>query len=81
MNAAMPSSAEAQPATERAETEQEGGEAETSRSERRAWSRDEDESITRLVTHYGIKRWSLIAQHLEREVPGSVRSGKQCRTR
>jgi hypothetical protein len=49
--------------------------------ERRAWSRKEDEAIMRLVSLHGVKRWSLIAQHLGKEVPGTARTGKQCRTR
>ncbi|KAG5192468.1 Homeodomain-like protein, partial [Tribonema minus] len=49
--------------------------------ERRAWSKREDDAISGLVTHYGVKRWSLIAQNLSKEVEGAVRSGKQCRTR
>ncbi|CAM9795314.1 unnamed protein product, partial [Pylaiella littoralis] len=39
------------------------------------WSRDEDDSLMRLVEQYGAKRWSVIAMHL----PGRI--GKQCRER
>ncbi|CAM9526486.1 unnamed protein product, partial [Scytosiphon promiscuus] len=39
------------------------------------WSREEDESLMRLVQQYGPKRWSVIAMHL----PGRI--GKQCRER
>ncbi|KAG5178565.1 Homeodomain-like protein, partial [Tribonema minus] len=49
--------------------------------ERRSWTRCEDEAIVRLVAEHGVKRWSLVAQHLNMEIVGVVRSGKQCRTR
>ncbi|CAM9560864.1 unnamed protein product [Choristocarpus tenellus] len=49
--------------------------------ERRAWSRKEDEAITRLVIDHGNKRWSVIAGSLSKEVSGVLRTGKQCRTR
>ncbi|KAK4338015.1 hypothetical protein RND71_042502 [Anisodus tanguticus] len=39
------------------------------------WSKEEDEVIAELVTKYGPKKWSTIAQHL----PGRI--GKQCRER
>ena len=40
-----------------------------------AWSDEEDQRLKELVTKYGPKRWSLIAEHL----PGRI--GKQCRER
>ena len=49
-------------------------------SQRRAWSRKEDDAIMRLVGKHGTKRWAIISQELNKEVPG-FRSGKQCRTR
>lgn len=49
-------------------------------SQRRAWSRKEDDAIMRLVTKHGTKRWAVISQELNKEIPG-FRSGKQCRTR
>uniref|UniRef100_A0A7N0V6Z4 Uncharacterized protein n=1 Tax=Kalanchoe fedtschenkoi TaxID=63787 RepID=A0A7N0V6Z4_KALFE len=39
------------------------------------WSKEEDEVIVQLVSQYGAKKWSTIAQHL----PGRI--GKQCRER
>ncbi|KAK4401177.1 Transcription factor R-4 [Sesamum angolense] len=39
------------------------------------WSKEEDEIIIELVSKYGPKKWSTIAQHL----PGRI--GKQCRER
>ncbi|CAA0830544.1 myb domain protein 1 [Striga hermonthica] len=39
------------------------------------WSRDEDEMLSRLVSSFGARNWSLIA----RGIPG--RSGKSCRLR
>ncbi|KAL2940052.1 Transcription factor MYB3R-1 [Bienertia sinuspersici] len=39
------------------------------------WSKEEDDIIVQLVTKYGPKKWSTIAQHL----PGRI--GKQCRER
>ncbi|KAJ8609882.1 hypothetical protein CTAYLR_007492 [Chrysophaeum taylorii] len=49
-------------------------------SQRRAWSRKEDDAIMRLVNKHGTKRWAVISQELNKEIPG-FRSGKQCRTR
>lgn len=49
-------------------------------SQRRAWSRKEDDAIMRLVNKHGTKRWAVISQELNKEIPG-IRSGKQCRTR
>ncbi|CAM9762945.1 unnamed protein product, partial [Phaeothamnion confervicola] len=49
--------------------------------ERRAWSRREDDAITRLVVHFGTKRWSHIAASLSKELNEAPRTGKQCRTR
>ncbi|KAH8043518.1 RNA polymerase II transcription regulator recruiting protein [Aureococcus anophagefferens] len=40
-------------------------------SQRRAWSRKEDDAIMRLVSKHGTKRWAV----------SGFRSGKQCRTR
>ncbi|CAI5734749.1 unnamed protein product [Hyaloperonospora brassicae] len=53
----------------------------TSTYERRAWTRKEDDAIIRLVEEYGIKRWSVISDHLNGENHGTERTGKQCRTR
>mmetsp|Transcript_11282 Transcript_11282/g.13614 ORF Transcript_11282/g.13614 Transcript_11282/m.13614 type:complete len:371 (+) Transcript_11282:86-1198(+) len=53
----------------------------STRPERRAWSRKEDDSIVRLVGIHGTKRWAIIAQELNADIPGVFRSGKQCRTR
>ncbi|KAL0482494.1 hypothetical protein AKO1_014472 [Acrasis kona] len=39
------------------------------------WTKDEDESIVKLVQAYGAENWSMIASHL----PGRI--GKQCRER
>lgn len=49
--------------------------------ERRAWSKTEDDIITRLVHKYGTKRWSVVAEELASAGVGPKRSGKQCRTR
>ena len=49
--------------------------------ERRAWTRKEDDCIIRLVEKYGTKRWSVIAENLNKESLGAQRTGKQCRTR
>jgi len=49
--------------------------------ERRAWSRKEDEAIIRLVEKHGLKQWSMVAAEHAQELPGSNRTGKQCRTR
>jgi myb proto-oncogene protein len=50
-------------------------------SERRAWTRKEDEAIVRLVDECGTKRWSILADLLNKEGLGVQRTGKQCRTR
>jgi len=47
---------------------------------RRAWSREEDAAIVKLVTRHGTKLWALISQELNKQVQGN-RTGKQCRTR
>mmetsp|Transcript_7015 Transcript_7015/g.12623 ORF Transcript_7015/g.12623 Transcript_7015/m.12623 type:complete len:265 (-) Transcript_7015:26-820(-) len=48
--------------------------------ERRAWTAIEDESIVRLVSSLGTKKWSVVAVELS-QISGITRSGKQCRTR
>jgi myb proto-oncogene protein len=53
----------------------------SSLSERRAWTRKEDEAIVRLVDECGTKRWSVLADLLNKEALGVQRTGKQCRTR
>ncbi|KAH8086038.1 RNA polymerase II transcription regulator recruiting protein [Aureococcus anophagefferens] len=64
-------------------------------SQRRAWSRKEDDAIMRLVSKHGTKRWAVISQELNKEARRArrrrdarrpraglgFRSGKQCRTR
>ena len=47
---------------------------------RRAWSREEDAAIVKLVTRHGTKLWALVSQELNKQVQGN-RTGKQCRTR
>lgn len=49
--------------------------------ERRAWTKNEDECIIFMVQKYGTKRWSIIADNLNKENLGTERTGKQCRTR
>uniref|UniRef100_A0A0K8SHY4 Transcriptional activator Myb n=1 Tax=Lygus hesperus TaxID=30085 RepID=A0A0K8SHY4_LYGHE len=39
------------------------------------WTKEEDETVIRLVEHYGAKKWTLIARHLKGRI------GKQCRER
>uniref|UniRef100_A0A673BQF1 V-myb avian myeloblastosis viral oncogene homolog-like 1 n=1 Tax=Sphaeramia orbicularis TaxID=375764 RepID=A0A673BQF1_9TELE len=39
------------------------------------WTQEEDERVIELVQRFGVKRWSIIAQHLH------SRNGKQCRER
>lgn len=47
---------------------------------RRLWTREEDDTISRLVKEYGIRKWTLISKRLRRYgIHG--RSGKQCRER
>merc|ERR1719421_956263 len=47
---------------------------------RRAWSREEDAAIVKLVERHGTKLWALISQELNTQISGN-RTGKQCRTR
>ena len=49
--------------------------------ERRAWTRKEDDAIVKLVQKHGTKRWSVIADELNKLQIGVNRTGKQCRTR
>lgn len=49
--------------------------------ERRAWCELEDQTIAELVTEFGTKKWSVIADHLNTSKVGAHRTGKQCRTR
>lgn len=51
------------------------------RMERKAWTPDEDRLIVHYINIYGFKKWAQIAQHLSEQIPGSNRTGKQCRTR
>ena len=48
---------------------------------RRVWVADEDEAIRKLVTKFGIKSWSVIAENIVKEFAIAGRSGKQCRER
>ncbi|OMJ94444.1 hypothetical protein SteCoe_2342 [Stentor coeruleus] len=48
---------------------------------RRPWSTEEDLAIRALVEEFGLKKWSLIAQHLAERYKIKHRSGKQCRER
>ena len=50
-------------------------------STRRLWTKDEDEAITHLVKHYGIRKWTLISKKLQDKYNIYGRSGKQCRER
>ncbi|GMI46330.1 hypothetical protein TrCOL_g9569 [Triparma columacea] len=50
------------------------------KSERRAWTSEEDSTIVSLVKENGTKKWSLVASSLT-SLYGISRSGKQCRTR
>jgi len=48
---------------------------------RRLWTKEEDEAITYLVRHYGIRKWTLISKKLQDKYHIRGRSGKQCRER
>ncbi len=48
---------------------------------RRLWTKEEDEAITTLVQHYGIRKWTLISKKLQDKYHIRGRSGKQCRER
>ena len=45
------------------------------------WATEEDEAIRNLVTKYGTKSWSVIAEHIIKEYGITGRTGKQCRER
>lgn len=47
---------------------------------RRLWTQQEDDTITRLVKEYGIRKWTLISKKLK-QYGICGRSGKQCRER
>lgn len=52
------------------------------RTERRAWTKREDDEIVRLVEENGTKKWSLISDKLNASKVGpTTRTGKQCRAR
>jgi hypothetical protein len=48
---------------------------------KKGWHAREDSEITRLVAAVGTKKWSYIADHLNKLGLGTKRTGKQCRTR
>jgi hypothetical protein len=48
---------------------------------RRVWSQEEDDAIRALVTKYGTKTWSVIAEQIIKEYNIEGRTGKQCRER
>ena len=50
-------------------------------SDRRVWAPEEDEAIRALVTKYGTKTWSIIAEQILKEYNIEGRTGKQCRER
>lgn len=54
-----------------------------SHAQQKGWLPTEDSEIRRLVGVLGTKKWSVIADHLNKLGTGSdvVRTGKQCRTR
>jgi len=51
------------------------------RMERRVWTPEEDRLLIHYINTYGLKRWAQIAQQLSQQIPGTHRTGKQCRTR
>jgi hypothetical protein len=54
---------------------EDGGGAGSSTDNRRPWTQAEDELIIKLVKEHGLRKWAIVASHLE------GRSGKQCRER
>ena len=49
--------------------------------DRRVWTTEEDEAIRTLVTRYGTRSWSVIAEHIISDYNIMGRTGKQCRER
>ncbi|EGR29065.1 myb-like DNA-binding domain protein [Ichthyophthirius multifiliis] len=49
--------------------------------DRRSWAENEDYAIKELVSVFGVKKWSLIAQKMSEQYNISNRTGKQCRER
>ena len=49
--------------------------------DRRVWTTEEDEAIRTLVTRYGTRSWSVIAEHIISDYNIIGRTGKQCRER
>ena len=49
---------------------------------RLSWNSAEDRAIVSLVREHGIKKWAIVAEHLNSAgLSNMVRTGKQCRTR
>ena len=50
-------------------------------SDRRVWTKEEDDAIRELVANYGTRSWSVIAEHIVTDYDIHGRTGKQCRER
>jgi myb proto-oncogene protein len=53
----------------------------TTTTDRRVWTQEEDDAIRKLVAKFGTKSWSLIAENIVKDFAIGGRSGKQCRER
>ena len=45
------------------------------------WRPTEDERLLQLVREYGVKKWTIVAEQLKKQLPDSGHSAKQCRER
>jgi len=50
-------------------------------SDRRVWTKEEDDAIRELVAKYGTRSWSVIAEHIVTDYEIHGRTGKRCRER
>ena len=76
-----PSKKKGKASVPRYDRDDDDGDGNVDGSDRRVWSREEDEAIRTLVGSYGTKSWSVIAEKLATEIGMGTRSGKQCRER
>ena len=51
------------------------------KDDKKPWLLEEDIMICVFVEKYGTKKWNVIEDQLKGRIPGSNRSGKQCRER
>ena len=45
-------------------------------TDRRSWTKEEDDAIFSLVRTHGVRKWTMISQHMQNKCVFSTRSGK-----